>query len=498
VSAEPSAPRVYGNWHKPRSPGLWGFGALSLGLLMSGVVLSIVVLLKSTVAGAVCLLLTMVVVLPMRVRDRYDRDLWQRFCARVAWKVGVAKGQDLYQSGPLARIGRGTHSLPGIAASITAYDAIDGWGRPFGLLHHQGVSHVTAVIQTSADGAALLDKEEVDARVAQWGIWLAALGTEPGLLGVAVTVETSPDSGVRLRREVEGRLVEGAPPLATEIMRALINEYPAGSASITCRIALTWSMAARVEGRGQRGLEEMAVEVAHRLPQLSKTLGGTGAAPGRPMTVEEIATACRVAYDPAVHPWLEEADSEGTGITFSECGPRAHWQYDSYYRHDSGVSVSWEMAEAPRGFVTSNVLAGLLAPHPEIARKRVTLLYRMHDPAEAAQVVEKDYRDAVFNESGAKGLQVGTRLAVRQAEKTASEEAQGAGLALFGLLVTATVTDEERLDEVGVMVEDLGLGARLALRRSYGGQAAAFAAGLPLGLVLPHHLQVPQLLRELR
>ena len=321
MSAEARAPRVYGNWHKPRSPGLWGFGALSLGLLMSGVVLSIVVLLKSTIAGAACLLVTMVVVLPMRVRDRYDRDLWQRLAARVAWKLGVARGQHLYQSGPLARIGRGTHSLPGIAAAISAYDALDGWGRPFGLLHHRAVGHVTAVIQTSADGAALLDRDDVDVRVAQWGVWLAALGTEPGLLGVAVTVETSPDSGVRLRREVEGRLAHGAPALATEIMRTIVAEYPAGSASITCRIALTWSMAARVEGRGQRGLEEMAVEVAHRLPQLSKTLGGTGAAPGRPMTVEEIATACRVAYDPAVHPWLEEATSEGTGITFSECGP---------------------------------------------------------------------------------------------------------------------------------------------------------------------------------
>ena len=158
MSAEASAPRVYGNWHKPRSPGLWGFGALSLGLLMSGVVLSIVVLLKSTIAGALCLLATLVVVLPMRVRDRYDRDLWQRLAARVAWKLGVARGQHLYQSGPLARIGRGTHALPGIAAAITAYDALDGWGRPFGLLHHRGVGHVTAVIQTSADGAALLDK----------------------------------------------------------------------------------------------------------------------------------------------------------------------------------------------------------------------------------------------------------------------------------------------------------------------------------------------------
>ncbi len=104
--------------------------------------------------------MTMVVVLPMRVRDRYDRDLWQRAAAKVAWRVGVARGQDLYQSGPLARIGRGTHALPGIATSIKAYDAFDGWGRPFGLLHHQGVGHVTAVIQTSADGAALLDKDE--------------------------------------------------------------------------------------------------------------------------------------------------------------------------------------------------------------------------------------------------------------------------------------------------------------------------------------------------
>ncbi len=54
MTADATTPRVYGNWHKPRSPGMWGFGALSLGLLMGGVVVSIVVLFKSTVPALSC------------------------------------------------------------------------------------------------------------------------------------------------------------------------------------------------------------------------------------------------------------------------------------------------------------------------------------------------------------------------------------------------------------------------------------------------------------
>jgi len=242
----------------------------------------------------------------------------------------------------------------------------------------------------------------------------------------------------------------------------------------------------------------MAVEVAHRLPQLTRTLAGTGAGPGRPMTIEEIATACRVAYDPAAHPIVENLGTAESGVTFDDCGPKAAYEYDTYYRHDSGASVSWEMGQAPRGFVTSSVLADLLAPHPEIARKRVTLLYRMHEPGEAARVVEQDYRDAVFTKGGTKGLQAEASQAVRQAEKTAAEEAQGAGLARVGLVVTATVLDEEHVAQATALVEDLGLSARLALRLATGSQASTFAAGLPLGLVMAQHLAVPEFVRELR
>jgi hypothetical protein len=52
------------------------------------------------------------------------------------------------------------------------------------------------------------------------------------------------------------------------------------------------------------------------------------------------------------------------------------------------------MSQAPRGEVRENVLARLIAPHGDIARKRVTLLYRVIDPGEAARIVERDLHNA--------------------------------------------------------------------------------------------------------
>ena len=43
------------------------------------------------------------------------------------------------------------------------------------------------------------------------------------------------------------------------------------------------------------------------------------------------------------------------------------------------------MTQAPRGLVQSGVLARLLAPHRDIARKRVTLLYRPIDASRRVQ-----------------------------------------------------------------------------------------------------------------
>ena len=55
-------------------------------------------------------------------------------------------------------------------------------------------------------------------------------------------------------------------------MREAVEAAPAGSASVTCRIALTWSMASRVEGGKRRSVEEMALDIGQRVPSLAAGL----------------------------------------------------------------------------------------------------------------------------------------------------------------------------------------------------------------------------------
>lgn len=85
---------------------------------------------------------------------------------------------------------------------------------------------------------------------------------------------------------------------------------------------------------------------------------------------------------------------------------------------------------------------------------------------------------------------------MRSAAATASEEASGAGLVQFGMLVTATVGDPGREADTRTAVDNLAATARLRLRPVYGSQDSAFAAALRLGLVLPKHIKIPAELRE--
>ena len=162
------------------------------------------------------------------------------------------------------------------------------------------------------------------------------------------------------------------------------------------------------------------------------------------------------------------------------------------------------MSVAPRGTVRSSVLEHLLAPHPRIDRKRVTMLYRPVDSARAARIVEQDKRNADVRATSTKRPSSRVLVEQRAATATADEEAAGAGLLSFGMLVTATVastgTDpvngEAALEDAMATVDNLAATARLTLRPAYGSQDSAFTAALPLGLHLPAHLKVPDSIRE--
>ena len=475
-----------------------GLGSVGTSILLGGLLLVVFTLMIRGVLEAVIMAGLLVVLLAvLLIKDSHGRSALSRIGARLAWTSTRSRGSHLYRSGPLGRALWGTYQLPGLAAPTRLSEHTDSYGRRFALLYTPATGSFSIVIGTEPDGAALVDQEQIDVWVADWGHWLSNLGDEPGIEAASVTIETAPDSGTRLRREVAMNIDENAPEFAKAMLAEAVNRYPSGSSTVKAYVAITFTAAARAGGK-KRTPEEMGRELGARLPGLTGSLQATGAGSAHPLDGQELCETIRVAYDPAAAGLIDEAHANGEvpELSWPDVGPSAAQASWDGYRHDSAYSMTWSMTSAPRGSVQSGVLARLLAPHRDIARKRVTLLYRPIDAARAAAMVEADLRAAEFRATSTSKPAARDSLAVRSAQATASEEASGAGLVNFGVLVTATVFDYEKHADARAAVDNLSATARLRLRPVYGSQDSAFAAALPLGLVLTKHVKVPSELRN--
>ncbi len=500
ANSDTAAPRKiprYGNFRRPRSTGMGALGFGGTVLLFIGLIGLIVCLMFQAILAGVLWILAVGTALGMLMwRDQHHRTAVDRLAVRFAWSKTRRAREHLYRSGPTGRTPSGRFQLPGLLASTRLHEYADSYERPFALIESPAVSQYSVVIACAPDGASLVDQEQIDQWVAAWGQWLAALSQEANLVGAAVTVETAPDTGARLRREVQSRMVENSPELAQQMLTEVMTTYPVGSASVRAWITLTFN------GRGPSGkkrtVDDVARDIATRLPGLTQSLSSTGAGPAAPVTALGVCEIVRVAYDPAAAPLLEEIHAQGhdPDLDWSDVGPVAAEASWDAFRHDSAISRTWMMTSAPRGEVYSNVLGRLLAPHPEIDRKRVTVLYRPLPAARAATIVESDKKSALFRVNSATRPTSRDELEKRAAEATADEEAKGAALVDFGMLVTATVTDPERVLDARAALENLAATARLVIRPAYGGQDSAFAAALPVGIVPQTHMSLGETLRK--
>jgi hypothetical protein len=507
-------PRTYGNWRRPTTPGLPGLGLLGTVVALGGLVLAVLVqMVAGLIPAGVVLLTVVVVVAPMLYRNRSGRNGWQALTARVMWLRGRTARQHVYRSGLAGPVAYGQHTLPGLLAASTLYECVDSYGEPFAMLHVPATRHFSIVLKADPEGSQLVDAETADTWVARWGTWLAELPREPNLEAASATVETAPDPGSRLASEVGHLLTDGAPGLARQMLDEVTDTYALGSPQVSGRVALTFSATRRVvedpelfaaRGRASRRArvltpEEMAAQIGSRLPGLVRELATTGTGGVRALTAAEVAETVRVAYDPDTGPVVEalHARGEDPGITWPQAGPTAQAEDWGALRHDSGTSVTWQMTDAPRGAVHSQVLRALLEPNHQLTRKRVTLLYRPHDPSTSARIAYNDVRTALGKATMRAGEgKAAETLDLQAARQTAAEEAAGAGLTRFSLLVTATVTDPALLPHVADLIDQAGGASRLQLRRVYAGQSAAFAACLGIGLVLSSHVAVPAVVRQ--
>ena len=492
-----STPRTYGNWRQPASAGIAGLGMLGTGIMMGGLVVTLIATMAGGLPGAVIsMTLVGITLLMLMTKDKHGQSSLQRLSTRIGWQRAKMAKHNIYRSGPLGRTAWGKFQLPGLSAASQLSEYQDSYGRPFALLFYPSTRHFTVVINAEPDGASLVDEDQVDNWVAHWGQWLASLGHEPGIVAASVTVESAPDTGIRLRREVTHNMQDGTPAIARAMLAEVIQTYPEGSALVSARVALTFKGTDR-QGK-RRKEDDMGRELASRLPALTQSLNSTGAGAARPVTAQELCETVRIAYDPAAAVLIDEARSQGMSpeLQWTDVGPAGAQSFWDKYRHDSAWSVTWQMSQAPRGEVFSSVLSQLVAPHPDIDRKRVTLLYRPLDAATSARMVEADKRNASFRATASARPSARSMAEARAADRTAMEEARGAGLVNFGMVVTGTVMSAEQLPDMIAAIDNLGATARVLLRPAYGSQDSAFVSALPLGIVMQSHLSVPAGIRE--
>jgi hypothetical protein len=197
---------------------------------------------------------------------------------------------------------------------------------------------------------------------------------------------------------------------------------------------------------------------------------------------------------------LEEAEMKGieNPVDWHDAGPVASHDLWASFRHDSGLSVTYEMVSPPRSAIRELALAGISRPHNDFVRKRVALIYRPHSPDDSASVAERDAQTATFLASGTKKkVSAANQRIMRATEQTRQEVAAGSALVRFSVLITATVASEEDLPQAEATILTQSGSIPFRIRKSFGSQAAAFATTLPVGFVPWEHSAIPSKIREI-
>lgn len=472
--------RTYGGWRRPVSYGFLNLTLTqSLGSLVGVGIVFLLGLNKGMLwaCGGAILLVGWGWVIT--TKDKHQVNLIDRAEEKIVFGLNKAKGNTVFRGGALAPTKKTSQRLvlPGILSGCKVSEYVDSWNRSFALIEHASGTGAVTMRLTPA-GSNLVDQETVDNQVAYWGQWLGDLSNESGIAGASITVETLPDLGGRLYSEVTSRRAANCPQVAGEVIEGVLDEST-GSNQVRVWVTLTFNLAAL---GGRKNKDIAGREIASRLPGLTQGLVAAGGGATHLVTVNELARLVRSAYDPDSEELFDQALAAGQTINldWDQSGPVFAQADFSSYRHDGAVSRVWTMTCPPRGAVQSAVLSRLLEPNRDVQRKRVTILYQPMDAAKAPSVVERDLNHARANAAGARpSARSINELAA--ASEVASEEASGAGLVDFAMIITATTTPDH-LEDTSVTVNALSAASRLLIRPAYGAQDSGFALGLPLGL----------------
>jgi hypothetical protein len=509
VTTETTGPRTYGGLRRPSSPGIGPLKLYPTVGLMGGIGVCMILMLMIGFFQALGLAVVWCLVASPSVLTKNQRPLYSEWFRNHRHRSAARRGRLVYRSGLVGATADGRRRLPGLLAPLEVWScSADGLGRPFALVEIPGARQWAVVFRVDPDGGAMIDMDARDLKVAKWGELLALVGQTGGVRQVAAVIETQPDTGALLRAHVKRLIDPDAPAFAKAVMTASADELPRDVASTVGYVAITYTeKELGVKGSRRERAMGAADGIGRRMPELTAALAQSGASRARPLDTYALTRRINEGYNPiSVVPNAElVAAGEPVEIPWEECGPTAADETATSYWHDSGVSRVWEAMKMPTGVFNDQVLRDLIGPNVDVPRKRVTLIYYPVDAADAAEVLDRDIKTALNRAQRRKGpVHAHDEVGLQVARQAAAEEARGAGVAQLSVLVTATVLNEEDdpegtkedLRTAATAVERTARARRIRLAPVTGGQAAAFAAGLGVGICLPDLSVVPEHLRQ--
>lgn len=483
--------RLHRPGQKPKRVGFFGVSLKATGYGVVGLLVGMFLwMFTNPLIGSVVVFATVLALTPMVIAPG-GRSVYERTEHRMRWWNRKINGSTVYRPGPHGRIPDGMYKLPGILSGTALHMGRDYLGNDFGIIHRRTGDQYTVILDCYPGGEEALVQSQRNMMTADWGAYLAGLGLPGDIVLASVTIEDIPATGQRLALEIEHDIANSPSELATLVMRQSALQFPAGKQQVFARLAITFKAKTK-EHRTEP--EEMATDLARRLPGLYEDLAGAGVE-AVPLTAEEITAFVHRSYDPSAEPLLEQLDiaRESHGIAWENAGSatRTEWEY---IRHAGAVSVVWEMQAPPTAVFPDTILKPLLRPHDELPRKRLTLFYRPFSAGDATKSVNREYKDALNALNQKKGVKnANDELRVEATEQARNEQVRGAGLVQYSALMSVTVDSMEKLPTAASIHDALTARASLNVRRCFGFQDAAFAASLGVGVNLADHSTISSL-----
>jgi len=441
------------------------------------------------VFGLTMLALVVLAWVPKAVRFR-DRTGYEVLSVLLGWRKQRRGGAHILRAGTLSNQPGGRSRLPGIGASSEMWWGIDKLGRRFGMIHWVNTNQYAVVLRCSAPGLGGVEQDQIDLDVANWGEYINASGQTGDIDGVVTVVETIPETGARQDAEI-ARLCKPGIPAAARIAQDVVRESRTAEdrtgVQLHTRIAITFAATTAAKRKDPM---LMIADLAERIPSICHNIS-TFRVLAEPMPDYAIAGTTLREYDPrpTVEAAVEESiRDEKAYVQWLDAGPVTAEETKKTYFHEGAASRSWVMSEPPAGASTERVLEKLLKGHPDVPRKRVTLIHRPMSPADAAVAVETGYLAARGEVNTQRGLaSVRAEMKVDAAAQTRREEASGAGLTRVSMIVTISAETEAALDVQADTIDSLATSCRLKLRPAWRHQAAAFLSGIGVGVLLQDH-----------